>query len=80
MGGTFATRKLSVEDLAVSVYGGTGVVEFYWVFDATFRKDGSAIQTKGRETQVFHRDSSGAWKLVHVHYSSMPVTGERQGF
>lgn len=20
------------------------------------------------------------WKIIHVHYSSMPVTGEREGF
>jgi len=37
------------------------------------------IATHGRETQVY-RKVDGAWRLVHVHYSGMPVTGERLGF
>jgi ketosteroid isomerase-like protein len=42
---------------------------------AKLRKDGSPIATHGRETQV-NRKLQGAWRLVHVHYSGMPVTGE----
>jgi ketosteroid isomerase-like protein len=55
------------------------VVEFYWDFVAKFRKDGSSITTHGRETQVYRRTPEG-WRLVHVHYSGMPVTDQRQGF
>jgi hypothetical protein len=55
------------------------VAEFYWRFDAKMRKDGSAVHTEGRETQVYQR-VGGRWFLVHVHYSGMPVTAPGQGF
>ena len=79
MGERFSERKLSVKDLAISSYGQTAWAEFYWDFAAKLRKDGSPLETHGRETQVY-RKVNGAWRLVHVHYSGMPVTGERQGF
>ncbi|NSW52250.1 MAG: nuclear transport factor 2 family protein [Anaerolineae bacterium] len=75
----FSQRHLEVFDLSIYPYESVVIVEFYWVFDAVFRIDGSAHQTKGRETQVFH-DVNGQWLLKHVHYSGMPVTGEREGF
>lgn len=54
--------------------------EFYWVFDAIFSGENpQEIQTKGREKQVVKKFGD-EWKLVHVHYSNMPVTGEREGF
>lgn len=37
------------------------------------------MQTKGCETQIW-RKSHNEWKLVHIHYSGMPVTGQDQGF
>lgn len=77
-GQTFSERKLTAHDIAVDVSGDAAVVEFYWDFTAKFRKDGSQITTHGRETQVyFKRD--GSWRLVHVHYSGMPVSMQRQG-
>jgi ketosteroid isomerase-like protein len=79
MGERFSERKLSVKDVAISCYGETAWAEFYWDFVAKLRKDGSPLTTHGRETQVF-RKLDGAWRLVHVHYSGMPVTGEREGF
>ena len=79
MGQTFTERKLSVKDIVVSCYGDAAWAEFYWDFAAKLRTDGSAVATHGRETQVY-RKIDGAWRLVHVHYSGMPVTGERQGF
>ncbi len=79
MGERFSERKLSVTDLAISSYGDTAWAEFYWDFAAKLRNDGSPLATHGRETQVY-RKVDGAWRLVHVHYSGMPVTGERQGF
>jgi len=48
------------------------VAEFYWDFVAKLRKDGSPITTHGRETQVYRKMQDG-WRLVHVHYSGMPV-------
>ncbi len=79
MGDTFSERKLSIHDISVHVYGDTAWAEFYWDFAAKFRKDGSPLTTHGRETQVYRKEQ-GRWRLVHVHYSGMPVTQERQGF
>lgn len=75
----FLARDLKVRDLAIYLHGESAVVEFYWVFDAIFRHDGTVHQTKGRETQVFCRVAD-RWRLAHVHYSGMPVTGMRAGF
>jgi Xaa-Pro aminopeptidase len=72
MGGMFSERKLSVHDMAVQVLDDTAVAEFYWDFAAKLRKDGSPVTTHGRETQVY-RKMPGGWRLVHVHYSGMPV-------
>jgi Xaa-Pro aminopeptidase len=76
MGETFSERKLTVHDVSVHVYGDAARAEFYWDFAAKFRKDGSPLTTHGRETQ-FYQKAQGQWRLVHVHYSGMPVTGER---
>jgi len=79
MGETFSERKLSPHDISVHVHGDSAWVEFYWDFAAKFRKDGSPVTTHGRETQVYWKMPNG-WRLVHVHYSAMPVSPERQGF
>lgn len=72
-------RKLTVRDLTVKLYGDAAVAEFYWVFDAKWRKDGRAVRTEGRETQVLRKGVRGTWELVHVHYSGMPVSSPSQG-
>jgi ketosteroid isomerase-like protein len=79
MGDTFSERKLNIHDISAHVYGDTAWAEFYWDFVAKFRKDGSPITTHGRETQIYRKEQ-GRWRLVHVHYSGMPVTEERRGF
>ncbi len=79
MGDTFSERKLSIHDISAHVYEETAWAEFYWDFAAKFRKDSSRITTHGRETQVYRKEQ-GRWRLVHVHYSGMPVTEERKGF
>lgn len=79
MSETFSERKLSPRDVAVHANGNSAWVEFYWDFAAKVRKDGSPITTHGRETHVYWKMPDG-WRLVHVHYSGMPVTQERQGF
>jgi len=79
MGDTFSERKLSVHDVSVHVYGDAAWAEFYWDFAARFRKDGSPLATHGRETQIYRKEQ-GDWRLVHVHYSGMPATGEGTGF
>ncbi len=79
MGETFSERKLTVHDVSIHVHEDAAWAEFYWDFAAKFRKDGSALTTHGRETQLYQKEQ-GRWRLVHVHYSGMPVIGERQGF
>jgi len=78
MGDTFSERKLSVHDVSVHVYGDSARAEFYWDFAAKFRKDGSPLTTHGRETQLYQK-IQGRWRLVHVHYSGMPVTEQKKG-
>jgi ketosteroid isomerase-like protein len=79
MGETFSERKLSIKDVSIHAYGDTAWSEFYWDFAAKLRKDGSPVATKGRETQIYRKEQ-GRWRLVHVHYSGMPVTREGRGF
>ncbi len=77
MGGFFSQRKLSVKDVAIHTYGDAAWAEFDWDFAATLRSNGSAVDTHGRETQVY-RKTGGRWRLVHVHYSPMPGASERR--
>ena len=72
MGGMFSERKLTIERIAIKPHGQSAVVEFYWVFHATLRKDGRPVTTRGRETQVLLKDVKGDWRLAHVHFSGMP--------
>ena len=78
MGTTFSKRKLSPKDIKVRVYGDTAWSEFQWDFVATMRKNGSAFTSQGRETQVYHKEN-GQWRIVHVHYSGVPVKGKLKG-
>jgi SnoaL-like domain len=78
-GDNFSVRKLSCFDIKVANYGDFAWLEFHWVFDATPRINNNPVQTKGRETQIW-RKIQNEWRLVHVHYSGMPVRGQGQGF
>ena len=75
MGSTFSERKLTPRDIAIHVYGDTAWSEFNWDFVAKFRKDGSPFHSQGRETQIYRRES-GHWRIVHIHYSGAPVSGQ----
>ena len=79
MGTTFSERHLTLKGISVHVYGNAAWSEFEWDFVAKVRKDGSTFQSKGRETQVYHKEN-GQWRIVHVHYSGVPVTGNLKGF
>jgi uncharacterized protein (TIGR02246 family) len=72
MGETFSERKLTPKQISVRAYTDAAWAEFYWDFSAKLRKDGSAVETHGRETQIYRKEQ-GRWRLVHVHYSGMPV-------
>ena len=70
-GSSFSERKLAVRNVSIHVNGETAWAEFNWHFDAK-QRDGSPVQTDGRETQVYERTGT-RWRLVHVHYS-IPMT------
>jgi ketosteroid isomerase-like protein len=57
---------------SIYFFDNTAVVEFYWRLDAVTKKDNKAISAEGRETHVL-RKKEGEWKLVHLHYSGMPI-------
>ncbi len=79
-GSRFSNRNLKSYNEHIQLYGDMAVVEFYWIFDATFSGENPVpMQTRGRETQVMKKFGKD-WKIVHVHYSGMPATGEREGF
>jgi len=73
----FSTRKLTFFNLKFAYYGNVSWLTFYWIFDATLKTNNTPVQTKGRETQIW-RKINYEWRLVHVHYSGMPVTGQGQ--
>jgi ketosteroid isomerase-like protein len=72
-GSSFSERQLTVRDVSVHVNGDTAWAEFYWHFVAKQSKDGSAVQTDGRETQIYNKVGN-RWQLVHVHYSGPAIT------
>jgi hypothetical protein len=73
----FSARKLSFFDIKFAYYGDVSWLTFYWIFDGTLRMNNNPVQTKGRETQIW-RKINYEWRLVHVHYSGMPVTFREQ--
>lgn len=74
----FSARKLTFSDLKFAYYGNVSWVTFFWTFDGTLKINNNTVQTKGRETQIW-RKVNYEWRLVHVHYSGLPVTGQNQG-
>lgn len=79
-GSRFTTRNLKSYDETIQLHGDLAVVEFYWIFNATLSGENpTPMQTRGRETMVMSKIENN-WKIVHIHYSGMPVTGEREGF
>ncbi len=79
-GTRFSTRDLKTYNELITIYDNMAVVIFYWIFDATYSGENpTQMQSKGRETQIMEKIGN-EWKIVHVHYSGMPQTGEREGF
>jgi hypothetical protein len=74
----FSERKLSFYKLNTSIYNDFAWLEFYWIFDAVRIPDNTKTQTRGRETQIWRKINT-EWRLIHIHYSGMPVTNPVQG-
>ena len=73
----FSERRFSVRNVTIHVDGSAAWAEFYWHFDAKLRSNASPVTTEGRETQIYRKDNSRGWVLVHVHYCGMPAPAER---
>ncbi|MBE8949289.1 MAG: nuclear transport factor 2 family protein [Quinella sp. 3Q1] len=73
MHGMFSERKLIIRDTLTEIYDDAAVAIFQWDFFAVKRADGNNIETHGRESQVYRR-VAGSWKIIHGHYSNMPIT------
>ena len=77
----FSKRALRLAgDPRIDVFDDSAVVVFAWDFVATRRDNGKVINTRGRESQIYMNILGEGWRLVHVHYSGMPITLEGQGF
>ncbi len=71
--GRFSKRELLPENVNIHVYGDTAWSEFTWTFHAIAKESGQNITNRGRETQIYRKEG-GSWRIVHVHYSGMPVS------
>jgi len=71
MSGLFLKRDLTMHAPAIHVYGDAAWSEMTWTFHA-IEKNGTAVTTEGRETQVYHKEN-GVWRIVLVHYSGPPA-------
>ena len=78
-GKMFSKRDLQLENPSIHVYGDTAWSEMTWTFHATLRDGEKPLVTEGRETQVLRKES-GAWHIIAIHYSGLPVIGKLQGF
>jgi len=74
--GRSSARRLQYTDLVVKVYENTAITYFNWIFNSV--TDGNSRESHGRETMVLVQ-RNGQWKIAHIHYGSMPATGERPG-
>src|SRR5664280_3210740 len=68
----FSARKLTFSNLNYFYSDDISWLTYYWMFHATSGTNTPA-QSKGRETQIW-RKINHEWRLVHVHYSGMPVS------
>jgi uncharacterized protein (TIGR02246 family) len=71
MAGMFSKRELILHEPNIHVYRDAAWSEMTWTFHAT-TKDGTAVTTEGRESQVYHKEH-GVWRIVLVHYSGPPA-------
>jgi ketosteroid isomerase-like protein len=72
MGEMYSVRDLKISDVFLQVYSDAAWAEFNWNFEATRKKDGSAVSFHGMETQIYQKNRD-SWCLVHVHYSALPA-------
>jgi ketosteroid isomerase-like protein len=77
MGENFSQRNLLIHDVVIHVHQNSAWAEFHWDFHARWRKNGSPLTTHGMETQVYWK-IAGRWRLVHAHYSALPVQHEKK--
>lgn len=80
MAGLFSKRDLKVVSLTIHpLTREVAWLEFYWKFNAVLRENNQPVATSGRETQILIKEN-GDWRIVHIHYSGLPVNAQGQGF
>ena len=60
-GSAFSDRKLTARDVSVQINGETAWVLYYWHFIGK-GKDGSTLETDGRESQIYYK-AGKRWQL-----------------
>jgi len=55
MGDTYSSRNLKINEISVRVYTDSAWAEFNWDFEATPKKDASAVSFHGMETQIYQK-------------------------
>lgn len=70
----FTERKLTAKDIRIHVNGKSAWAQFNWEFTAKMKQTGAPYRSQGRETQIYRREK-GRWRIVHVHYSARPASG-----
>jgi ketosteroid isomerase-like protein len=66
----FSEIHLGVENVKVEVSGPIGYATYDWMMSG--RMGDYALNDRGQATAIYRKEG-GTWRLVHLHYSSVPV-------
>jgi ketosteroid isomerase-like protein len=70
---SISSMTVNIRQPIVQVYGPVAIVSCHWSFSGLVA--GKPQVGSGRGSYVFEK-RNGAWKMVHLHESSMPVAGK----
>ena len=71
LGNLYSKRKWNIVYERIWLFECAASVEIEWKMDVTQKKNNSALQLKGKETQLWAK-LNGEWKLTQVHDSGIP--------
>ncbi len=81
MGANFSKRHLKMtNEPTIYINENTAIVQFHWEFIATLKDNGEELTSQGRESQTLIKFPKLGWRIMHIHYSQMPVTARGEGF
>ena len=73
LGSLYTRREWRILHERIWLFECAASVVIEWTMDVTVKKDNSALQLKGKETQLWAK-LKGEWKLAQVHDSGIPDT------